>query len=284
VAGAGAALVASAPSRPGFGTGPGPAGFDDVDREESADLVAGQGDQPGWCGPFGALLGGDNREQGVRDHREQRPAPPGGPAADLVLVEPGQALPSLEGLLDRPATPGDSDQLAQRYHLAAEGIRVVYGGANVGTMGALADGVLQAGGEVVGVIPKQLVGNAESAHEGLSEIHFVESMHERKALMAELSDGFIALPGGLGTLEEFAEVVTWSQVGLHRKPTGLLNVAGYYDSLLRFLDHAVGERFLREQDRALVLSESRVRPLLDLMRSWEPAPEQQWMPAELPAV
>jgi uncharacterized protein (TIGR00730 family) len=154
--------------------------------------------------------------------------------------------------------------------LAEEGIRVVYGGANVGTMGALADGVLQAGGEVVGVVPEQLVGNFETAHQGLSEIHFVESMHERKALMAELADGFIALPGGLGTLEEFAEIVTWSQIGLHNKPTGLLNVAGYYDSLLQFLDHAVEELFLRRQDRELVLSESGIRPLLELMRAWVP--------------
>jgi uncharacterized protein (TIGR00730 family) len=182
----------------------------------------------------------------------------------------------------QPAYLDTVDELARV--LAAEGIRVIYGGANVGVMGALADGVLQAGGEVVGVIPEQHFGNAETAHEGLTEIHFVKSMHERKAMMAELSDGFIALPGGLGTLEEFAEVVTWSQIGLHHKPTALLNVAGYYDSLLHFLDHAVEERFLREQDRALVLSESEVRPLLDLMRSWEPAPQQRWMPTELPAV
>lgn len=168
--------------------------------------------------------------------------------------------------------------------LAGEGIKVVYGGANVGTMGALADGVLQAGGEVVGVVPEQLVGNFETAHDGLSEIHFVESMHERKALMAELADGFIALPGGLGTLEEFAEIVTWSQIGLHNKPTGLLNVAGYYDSLLQFLDHAVEELFLRQQDRELILSDREVRPLLELMRSWKPSSQQGWAPTELPAV
>jgi uncharacterized protein (TIGR00730 family) len=168
--------------------------------------------------------------------------------------------------------------------LAGEGIKVVYGGANVGTMGALADGVLQAGGEVVGVVPEQLVGNFETAHDGLSEIHFVESMHERKALMAELADGFIALPGGLGTLEEFAEIVTWSQIGLHNKPTGLLNVAGYYDSLLQFLDHAVEELFLRQQDRELILSDREVQPLLELMRSWKPSSQQGWAPTELPAV
>lgn len=163
--------------------------------------------------------------------------------------------------------------------LAAKEIGVVYGGAHVGTMGALADAVLQAGGRVIGVIPEQQVGE-EIAHQGLTELHVVGSMHERKALMAQLSDGFIALPGGLGTLEEFAEVVTWSQLGLHHKPTGLLNTAGYYDALLRFLDHAVAERFLREQDRGLILAESRVQPLLELMQAWTPRQEQGWMPAE----
>lgn len=162
--------------------------------------------------------------------------------------------------------------------LAAQSIRVVYGGAHVGTMGTLADTVLRAGGEVVGVIPEQQVGE-EVAHQGLTELHVVGSMHERKALMAELSDGFIALPGGLGTLEEFAEVVTWSQLGLHRKPTGLLNTAGYYDGLLQFLDHAVAEGFLRPQDRALVLAETQVPPLLDLMTSWTPQQDQRWRPA-----
>ena len=127
--------------------------------------------------------------------------------------------------------------------LAGRGIRVVYGGAHVGTMGALADAVLAAGGEITGVIPAQLVA-AEVAHPGLADLRVVGSMHERKATMASLADGFIALPGGIGTLEEFAEVVTWSQLGLHAKPTGLLNVLGYYDDLLRFLDHAVAERFL----------------------------------------
>jgi uncharacterized protein (TIGR00730 family) len=164
--------------------------------------------------------------------------------------------------------------------LAAEGIQVVYGGAHVGTMGALADTVLEAGGRVVGVIPEHQVGE-EVAHTGLTELHVVTSMHERKALMAELSDGFIALPGGLGTLEEFAEIVTWAQLGLHDKPTGLLNTAGYYDALLRFLDHAVAERFLRVEDRALVLSESEPRPLLGMMSSWIPRQGQKWQPADV---
>jgi hypothetical protein len=137
--------------------------------------------------------------------------------------------------------------------LASRGIRVVYGGAQVGTMGALADAVLDAGGEITGVIPEHLV-SAEVAHPRLADLRVVGSMHERKALMAELSDAFIALPGGLGTLEEFAEIVTWAQLGLHSKPTGLLNLLGYYDDLLRFLDHASAERFLRPDHREMIIA------------------------------
>jgi uncharacterized protein (TIGR00730 family) len=137
--------------------------------------------------------------------------------------------------------------------LASRGIRVVYGGAQVGMMGALADAVLAAGGEITGVIPDHLV-SAEVAHPGLRDLRVVGSMHERKALMAELSDAFIALPGGLGTLEEFAEVLTWAQLGLHSKPAGLLNLLGYYDDLLRFLDHATAERFLRPGRREMIIA------------------------------
>ena len=137
--------------------------------------------------------------------------------------------------------------------LASRGIRVVYGGAQVGTMGALADAVLEAGGEITGVIPEHLV-SAEIAHPRLRDLRVVGSMHERKALMAGLSDAFIALPGGLGTLEEFAEIVTWAQLGLHSKPTGLLNLQGYYDDLLRFLDHASAERFLRPDHREMIIA------------------------------
>src|SRR6478672_656765 len=122
------------------------------------------------------------------------------------------------------------------------GIRVVYGGASVGLMGTLADSVLQAGGEVVGVIPAALV-DREIAHRGLTRLHVVDTMHARKSKMAELADAFVALPGGIGTLEEFFEVWTWGQLGIHHKPVGLVNTAGYYDGLIRFLDHAVGERF-----------------------------------------
>jgi uncharacterized protein (TIGR00730 family) len=164
--------------------------------------------------------------------------------------------------------------------LAGRSIRVVYGGAHVGTMGALADAVLAAGGEITGVIPAQLA-EAEVAHRGLPDLRVVGSMHERKAAMAELADGFIALPGGVGTLDEFAEVVTWSQLGLHAKPTGLLNLLGYYDDLLRFLDHAVAERFLRPAHRDIVLADADPAGLLALMAQWRPeaGAAVKWMDA-----
>ena len=165
--------------------------------------------------------------------------------------------------------------------LAARGIRVVYGGAQVGLMGALADAVLAAGGEIVGVIPGLLV-DAEVAHPGLSDLRITGSMHERKALMADLSDGFIALPGGLGTLEEFAEIVTWAQLGLHAKPTGLLNLLGFYDGLLGFLDHAVAERFVRPDHRDMILARPSAAGLLAAMDSWS-VPSQtpaKWIEAD----
>lgn len=163
--------------------------------------------------------------------------------------------------------------------LAGRGISIVYGGARVGIMGALADAALAAGGEVIGVIPRHLV-DAEVAHGGLTKLHVVSSMHERKALMAQLCDGFIALPGGLGTLEEFSEVTTWSQLGLHAKPAGLLNVAGYYDQLLAFLDHAAAERFLRPEHRSLVLAEPDPAALLAAMDRWQPPAAGKWMDAD----
>ena len=159
--------------------------------------------------------------------------------------------------------------------LAGEGITVVYGGAGVGTMGSLARAAKAAGGRVVGVIPEHLV-VVESAEGDLDELHRVGTMHERKALMAELADGFIALPGGLGTLEEFAEIVTWSQLGLHAKPTGLLNLDGFYDPFLTFLDHMVGERFLRPEHRALVLAEPTAQGLLTAMRDWRGGVTPKW--------
>ena len=150
--------------------------------------------------------------------------------------------------------------------LVANGLRVVYGGAAVGLMGALADATLEAGGELVGVMPQQLV-DREIAHQGLTELHVVATMHERKALMAELSDAFVALPGGIGTLEELIEVYTWSQLRLHDKPLGVLNVAGYYDGLAAFLDHAVTEGFLPAAQRARLLTAAEPDALLDGLAS-----------------
>nr|MDQ3828277.1 TIGR00730 family Rossman fold protein [Candidatus Tectomicrobia bacterium] len=129
--------------------------------------------------------------------------------------------------------------------LVKRNIEVVYGGASVGIMGVLADAILAEGGHVIGIIPQALV-DKEVAHRGLSDLRVVKSMHERKTLMAELSDGFIALPGGLGTLEELFEVLTWALLGLHQKPCGLLNIRDYYRSLIDFLDHAVAERFIKD--------------------------------------
>jgi uncharacterized protein (TIGR00730 family) len=160
--------------------------------------------------------------------------------------------------------------------LAGRGLRVVYGGAGVGLMAKVADAALAAGGEVIGVIPQRLVGS-EIAHRGLRELRVTGSMHERKATMAELSDGFVALPGGLGTLDEFAEVLTWSQLGLHSKPCGLLDVGGYYGLLLAFFDHAVAERFVRAEHRAMVLADTAPGRLLDAMQRWSPPAVGKWL-------
>ena len=146
--------------------------------------------------------------------------------------------------------------------LIARGYGLVYGGGNVGLMNVIADTVLKLGGHVTGVIPDSLV-SKEVAHRGLSDLRVVQSMHERKALMAELSNGFIAMPGGIGTMEEFFEVLSWAQLGLHEKPCGLLNVAGYYDPLIEFLDRAVAQDFIKPKHRALLLVESEPALLLD---------------------
>jgi uncharacterized protein (TIGR00730 family) len=153
--------------------------------------------------------------------------------------------------------------------LARRGFGLVYGGGSVGLMGVLADTALAHGGEVIGVIPRPLA-TRELAHPGLSELRVVESMHERKALMASLVEGFIALPGGLGTLEETLEILTWSQLGIHRKPVGLLNVAGYFDALLRLLTHAVGEGFVRREYLGLLLFGDTPATLLDAFATWRP--------------
>jgi uncharacterized protein (TIGR00730 family) len=153
--------------------------------------------------------------------------------------------------------------------LAGRGIGLVYGGAKVGTMGQLASAALEAGGEVVGVIPEQLV-KREVAFAELTNLHVVGSMHERKARMEELSDGFIALPNGLGTFEEFFEVLTWAQLGIHHKPCGFLNVCGYYDQLIAFLDHAVEQQFLRAEYRAMVLVDEEPERLLKKFAVYQP--------------
>lgn len=156
------------------------------------------------------------------------------------------------------------------------GIDVVYGGGNVGLMGVVADAALAAGGRVTGVIPHALV-TRELAHRDVTELHIVNSMHERKALMSDLSDGFIALPGGFGTLEEFCEAVTWTQLGVHAKPCGLLNVAGFYDGLLRFLEHALDERFLRPTHFDIVVSATDPVVLVDRMLAWTPPDVAKWI-------
>jgi uncharacterized protein (TIGR00730 family) len=150
--------------------------------------------------------------------------------------------------------------------LARRRLGVVYGGGNVGLMGTLADAMLLAGGEVIGVIPQHLVAR-EVAHRGVTELRIVDTMHQRKAMMNELSDAFIALPGGFGTLEEFFEILTWSQLGIHRKPSGLLNVSGYYDHLLAMLDHAVTEGFLLPANRKLVVADTDADVLVQRLAS-----------------
>jgi uncharacterized protein (TIGR00730 family) len=160
--------------------------------------------------------------------------------------------------------------------LAGNGIGLVYGGAQAGLMGVLADAALDAGAEVIGVIPQALV-DREIAHTGLSDLRVVGSMHERKALMAKLSDGFIALPGGVGTLEELFEVYTWTQLGLHAKPLGLLDVRGYYTHLATFLDHAVAERFVTVEHREMLVVEERTEALLEAFRRWRPPAQAKWI-------
>jgi hypothetical protein len=160
--------------------------------------------------------------------------------------------------------------------LARRGTELVFGGGRVGLMGVLADAVLAAGGRAIGVIPEAMVAK-DLAHRGLSELRVVGSMHERKALMADLSDAFIALPGGFGTLEEYCEALTWAQLGLHAKPCGLLNVAGFYDALLELLDHAVSEQFVAGPHRSLVLVEEDPQRLLELLAGYRAGRAETWI-------
>src|SRR5580693_9715585 len=163
--------------------------------------------------------------------------------------------------------------------LAERGIELVYGGGNIGLMGVLADKVLARGGHVIGVIPESLMAK-EVGHLGLTELRVVGSMHERKSVMSDLSDGFIALPGGFGTIEEFCEVVTWSQLGIQSKPCGLLNVENYFAPLLELFDHAVREGFLSVPNRQLVLDDKDPKRLLEKMATFEPEPVPKWIGRE----
>ncbi len=155
-------------------------------------------------------------------------------------------------------------------------IGLVYGGASIGVMGEIADAFLKEGGEVIGVIPKELLVR-EAAHTGITELRKVNTMHDRKAMMAELSDGFIALPGGLGTIEEFFEIWTWAQLGMHQKPCGLLNAGQYYDKLIEFIDHAVSERFIKEVYRSMVFVEDQPHILLQKFESYEAPEVARWI-------
>ncbi len=153
---------------------------------------------------------------------------------------------------------------------------LVYGGASVGIMGEIADAVLAAGGQVIGVMPRALV-EKEVQHDGLTELLVVDSMHERKLKMAEISDGFIAMPGGLGTLEELFEILTWAQLGFHQKPCALLNVASYYDKLSAFLNHAVDEQFIKPVHSHMLLIENNPEKILQSMLAYQPPTEDKWI-------
>lgn len=162
---------------------------------------------------------------------------------------------------------------------AREGIALVYGGGSVGLMGELADSVLGAGGQVIGVIPHALWAR-EVGHRGLTDLRIVDTMHERKAMMADLADGFIALPGGLGTLEEIFEIWTWAQLGLHAKPVGFLDINGFFSPLMQFLDRAAREKFLRDAHRAIALVDSDAESLLRKFDAWKPPRVEKWITRE----
>jgi uncharacterized protein (TIGR00730 family) len=162
---------------------------------------------------------------------------------------------------------------------AANNIELVYGGGRVGLMGKIADTVLANGGKVFGVIPQSL-SDKEVAHQSLTELHIVNSMHERKAMMAELADGFIALSGGFGTFEELCEIITWAQLGFHSKPCALLNTNGFYDNLIAMFDFATREKFVREEHRKIVLIESEIEKLYELMKNFSPPIIEKWLDKE----
>ena len=165
------------------------------------------------------------------------------------------------------------------YEMAARGLGLVYGGASVGVMGAVADAMLERAAQVIGVIPASLA-TREVSHKGLDELIVVDSMHERKAKMAELSDGFIALPGGWGTIEEIFEMLTWAQLGFHEKPCGLLNVASYYDHLFAFLEYAIDQRFVKEEYRPMIMMDRAPAALLDRFGQYRAPKVRKWIGPE----
>ncbi len=176
-----------------------------------------------------------------------------------------------------PVFPIICDEVANVF--VSQKIGLVYGGAKVGIMGLLADAMLKRQAEVIGVMPRKIVG-LEVAHENLTELHIVDSMHERKAMMAELADGFIMLPGGTGTLDEFFEVYTWAQLHYHQKPCGILNVNGYFDHLLQFMDVMVERKFIRQENRDMILVDSSPVVLLEKFIAHQPTPLMKWMATE----
>lgn len=179
------------------------------------------------------------------------------------------------------SSPGASPVYTEAARILAremvnDGIALVYGGGDVGLMGVIADEVMRLGGRATGVIPQALM-DKEVGHHGLTQLHVVKDMHERKAMMAELSDGFIAMPGGIGTLEELFEALTWAQLGFHDKPIGLLNVDGFYDGLIQFIGHIVTQRFLKEEHASLMMHASDATTLLARLKSFEPATHSKWL-------
>jgi uncharacterized protein (TIGR00730 family) len=160
--------------------------------------------------------------------------------------------------------------------MVEQNISLVYGGGNVGLMGIIADEMMRLGGQATGVIPQALL-KKELGHNGLTQLHIVKDMHERKAMMADLSDGFIAMPGGIGTLEELFEVFTWAQLGFHQKPIGLLNVEGFYDGLLQFIRHMVSQRFVKDEQAALLMAEAQAEDLLQRFKSFVPNHVPKWL-------
>jgi uncharacterized protein (TIGR00730 family) len=179
------------------------------------------------------------------------------------------------------SSPGATPAYAQAARglaraMVEQNISLVYGGGNVGLMGIIADEMMRLGGQATGVIPQALL-KKELGHNGLTQLHIVKDMHERKAMMADLSDGFIAMPGGIGTLEELFEVFTWAQLGFHQKPIGLLNVEGFYDGLLQFIQHMVSQRFVKDEQAALLMAEAQAEDLLQRFKSFVPNHVPKWL-------